>query len=150
MRLFLLVIAIIVGLTYGYEYALTLWIVSRIAVGVIINGAKASTSYRTDDGSYHSYQNSYDRSYRKDYQSNNANSGYKKTEPKSPECYYSVLGVSTNATDAEVKKAYRKLAMECHPDRFANSGEEIRNRANDKFREVNRAYEAVKELRQMK
>jgi len=64
--------------------------------------------------------------------------------------YYTVLGVSSNATDAEIKKAYRKLAMECHPDRCANSTEEIRKHANDRFREVNKAYEAVKELRQMK
>lgn len=64
--------------------------------------------------------------------------------------YYTVLGVSTNATDAEVKKAYRKLAMECHPDHYPNSSEEVRRRASDRFREVNKAYEAVKELRQMK
>ena len=50
--------------------------------------------------------------------------------------YYKTLGVTENASDAEIKKAYRKLAMQYHPDR--NSGNE--KWANEKFKEVNEAY----------
>jgi curved DNA-binding protein len=50
--------------------------------------------------------------------------------------YYSVLGVSRNATDTDIKKAYRKLAMQYHPDR--NPGKE--KWANEKFKEINEAY----------
>jgi len=50
--------------------------------------------------------------------------------------YYQILGVAKNASDEEIKKAYRKLAMKYHPDR--NSGNE--NWANDKFKEINEAY----------
>jgi len=50
--------------------------------------------------------------------------------------YYSVLGVPRSASDEEIKKAYRKLAMQYHPDR--NLGKE--KWANEKFKEINEAY----------
>jgi curved DNA-binding protein len=50
--------------------------------------------------------------------------------------YYGILGMPRNASDAEIKKAYRKLAMQYHPDR--NPGKE--KWANDKFKEINEAY----------
>ena len=53
--------------------------------------------------------------------------------------YYRVLGVPTNASDGEIKKAYRKLAMQYHPDR--NPGKE--EWANEKFKEINEAYGAL-------
>jgi curved DNA-binding protein len=50
--------------------------------------------------------------------------------------YYGILDVSRNASDVEIKKAYRKLAMQYHPDR--NPGKE--KWANEKFKEINEAY----------
>ncbi len=50
--------------------------------------------------------------------------------------YYGILGVSGKASDGENKKAYRKLAMQYHPDR--NPGKE--EWANEKFKEINEAY----------
>jgi DnaJ-class molecular chaperone len=50
--------------------------------------------------------------------------------------YYGILGVPRNASDEEIKKAYRKLAMQYHPDR--NRGNE--KWANEKFKEINEAY----------
>lgn len=50
--------------------------------------------------------------------------------------YYEILGVPRNASDEEIKKAYRRLAMQYHPDR--NPGRE--KWANEKFKEINEAY----------
>lgn len=52
--------------------------------------------------------------------------------------YYEVLGVSKNATEAELKKAYRKMAVKYHPDQ--NPGDK---EAEAKFKEVNEAYEVL-------
>ncbi|MDD6111036.1 MAG: TerB family tellurite resistance protein [Prevotellaceae bacterium] len=56
---------------------------------------------------------------------------------------YKVLGVSPDATDDEVRKAYRKLALEHHPDRVAALGEDVRKAAEKKFQEINAAKEKV-------
>jgi len=51
--------------------------------------------------------------------------------------YYDILGVSKNASKEEIKKAYRKLALEWHPDRNKSRD------ANEKFKEINKAYEVL-------
>lgn len=59
--------------------------------------------------------------------------------------YYEVLGVSRNATEDEIKKAYRKLALKYHPDRNKGNKE-----AEERFKEINEAYAVLsdKEKRQ--
>lgn len=52
--------------------------------------------------------------------------------------YYELLGVSRSATDDEIKKAYRKLAMKYHPDK--NQGDTV---AEEKFKEISEAYEVL-------
>ena len=52
--------------------------------------------------------------------------------------YYEVLGVGRNASKEEMKKAYRKLAMEYHPDRNPGNAE-----AEEKFKEAAEAYEIL-------
>ena len=54
--------------------------------------------------------------------------------------FYEVLGVVKSATEADIKKAYRKLAMECHPDR--NNGDKA---AEERFKLVTEAYEVLRD-----
>lgn len=63
---------------------------------------------------------------------------------------YTALEIEPTATDEEVKKAYRRMAMKYHPDKLANAGESIRQQATDKFRSINDAYEHIKAQRGMK
>ena len=60
---------------------------------------------------------------------------------------YSILGISSSATDEEVKKAYRKMAIENHPDKVVYMGEDIRKAAEKKFMAINEAYEKIKKQR---
>ena len=56
---------------------------------------------------------------------------------------YQVLGVSPDASDDEVRKAYRRLALEHHPDKVAALGEDIRRAAEKKFQQINDAKERI-------
>ncbi|MBQ2322766.1 MAG: TerB family tellurite resistance protein [Bacteroidales bacterium] len=60
---------------------------------------------------------------------------------------YKTLGISPDATNAEVKDAYRSLAKKYHPDRYATQSAEAQAEAEQKFKEVQAAYEAIKEAR---
>ncbi len=62
---------------------------------------------------------------------------------------YDVLGVQQSASDQEVKKAYRKLMSEHHPDKLASRGvpEEMIRVATEKTAEISKAYEMIKEAR---
>ncbi len=59
--------------------------------------------------------------------------------------YYEVLGVAQDASDAEIKKAYRKAAMKYHPDKFSNASDKEKKEAEEKFKEVNEAYQEAEE-----
>jgi DnaJ like chaperone protein len=60
---------------------------------------------------------------------------------------YKILEIERSATDDEVKKAYRKMAVKFHPDKVAALGEEMQKGAKEKFQNVQEAYENIKKQR---
>jgi DnaJ like chaperone protein len=60
---------------------------------------------------------------------------------------YRILGVDPSATNEEIKKAYRKMAVAHHPDKYAQMGEEHQKAANEKFQKIQDAYETIKKDR---
>lgn len=62
---------------------------------------------------------------------------------------YKVLGIESSATDEEVKKAYRQMAIKYHPDKVAQLGEEYQLGAKEKFQKIQEAYENIKKRRGM-
>ena len=63
---------------------------------------------------------------------------------------YDILGVAGDASDAEVKKAYRVLAMMYHPDKFSSLGDEAVRQATESMKQINAAWDVVKEARRMR
>lgn len=60
---------------------------------------------------------------------------------------YKALEIEPTATDEEIKKAYRRMAMKYHPDKVHTLGEDVKKSATEKFRAINEAYESLKKNR---
>lgn len=65
------------------------------------------------------------------------------------ESAYKVLEVDKDASDDEVKKAYRKMAMKYHPDKVSHLGEDVQKAAKEKFQALQKAYDQIKKNRGM-
>jgi DnaJ like chaperone protein len=63
---------------------------------------------------------------------------------------FKVLGLEANATDEEIKKAYRQMAIRYHPDKVAQMGEEYQKGAKEKFQKIQEAYDNIKKTRGLK
>jgi DnaJ like chaperone protein len=68
------------------------------------------------------------------------------------EKYYAILGCNSNDSNEHIKKQYRRLVSDYHPDKIASKGlpEEFTKFANDKFREIQEAYETIKKERNIR
>jgi DnaJ like chaperone protein len=60
---------------------------------------------------------------------------------------YEILGIAKSASDEEVKKAYRQMAVRYHPDKVASLGEEYQKGAKEKFQKIQEAYDNIKKAR---
>ena len=76
------------------------------------------------------------------------NNGGNYSQQNSPDAY-AILGITASATDAEVKQAYRAMAKKYHPDKVITDDEAIKKGAEEKFKQVQQAYEQIARQRGM-
>ena len=69
---------------------------------------------------------------------------------KDKNSFYKMLEIEPSASDEEVKKAYRKMAMKFHPDKVHHLGPDFQKDAQEKFKKINTAYEEIKKIRGIK
>jgi len=62
---------------------------------------------------------------------------------------YKILEIEPTASNEELKKAYRRMAMKYHPDKVSHLGEDFQKAAKDKFQMVNQAFENIKKERKI-
>jgi len=60
---------------------------------------------------------------------------------------YRILGIERNASQEEIKKAFKQLANKYHPDKVQHLGEEFRALAEDRFKEIQEAYQALRSVK---
>ena len=63
---------------------------------------------------------------------------------------YKILEISPDASESEIKKAFRKMAVKYHPDKVSHLGEDYKKAAEEKIKKVNEAYEQIKKERGFK
>lgn len=63
---------------------------------------------------------------------------------------YQILEINNGATDVELKKAYRRMAVKYHPDKLTHLGQEFQKAAKEKFQKLNEAYQTIKKERSLK
>lgn len=85
------------------------------------------------------FQNYYYQS-RQSFEHNKGSSKKETPSGDAPKDPYAVLNVPKNASQEEIKKAYRELANKYHPDKVLHLGDEFRELAEERFKEIEEAY----------
>ena len=112
---------------------------------------KSQQSYSNKGNSKNSNgSNSYDKSNSYDDSKSSNDSNHRKFNGISVSDAYDILGMAGDASDAEIKKAYRALAIMYHPDKVSSLGDEAIRQATETMKQINQAWNIVKEARGMK
>lgn len=147
-------------LNIAYYMGLSRLDIARIQMRLHVNGSDrgyygnggygyGGYGYGSDSSKGSGYGSSYGSGYGSGYGSDGNSSYGSGTSGRANELKksYEVLGVDMNATNEEVKNAYRKLVKKYHPDRYAQESAEAQAQAEEKFKEIQTAYDYIKASR---
>lgn len=117
----------------------------------IRNRTKYQNNFQSNRNSYYKKQNTQkeNQNHQKNYKKthNNYSSNHQQYYNPALQSAYIILGISSDVTFDELKKAYRKLVKKHHPDAVANLGDEHQKQAKEKFQQIQQAYEIVKKYK---
>lgn len=111
---------------------------------------KKKKSQQSKKTNYNYQSNEYSNNRSSNYANNESQSSSKRIITVEEQKAYDILGVADGASDDEIKKAYRALAIKYHPDKAAKYGEEAVRQATESMQEINEAWDFVKDARGIK
>jgi len=114
------------------------------------NNSNQNSYNRSSNSGYNSNSNNNNSYSNRNSNSNSNSNNYRRTSGVSVSEAYDILGVAGNASDAEIKKAYRVLAVKYHPDNAAALGDEAVRQATESMKKINAAWEVLKDARGIK
>ncbi|MDD5995810.1 MAG: TerB family tellurite resistance protein [Bacteroidales bacterium] len=106
--------------------------------------------YKYDENRNEYNESNYNKKKNENKNRSKSNSNRSKSGSISVSEAYEILRVDSNASDAEIKKAYRVLALMYHPDKVSSLGDEAIRQATESMKQINAAWDVVKEARGMR
>jgi DnaJ like chaperone protein len=116
------------------------WLDDLVILGLLVRYLYLQKQKFQAGRQYFQYRQRAGKTQQQEYSQNNGSRTDKNTGADDP---YAVLGISRTASAEEIKKAYRKLVLQYHPDKVAHLGDEFKALAEERFKQIQQAYQQI-------
>jgi DnaJ like chaperone protein len=116
------------------------WLDDLVVLGLLVRYLYLQKQKIQAGRQYYQYRQSAGRTHQQKYSQDKGSRTDENTGTDDP---YAVLGISRNSSQEEIKKAYRKLVRQYHPDKVAHLGDEFKALAEERFKQIQQAYQEI-------